>query len=321
MLTKILALVVTLISCWGIVFIFDLRVSEILSIIKSYFSSIAITKDDAESQYKRNQSLAKTINFYKGKKESFLTKEVLDARNILSETRQEAQYGKMLAQCLVFAALGVFIGILFKNIFLIPALALGLFFVPLWKVKLYHIKYEKYTAMQLESSISLITTSYLRNNDIIEAVTENLPNISGFLRNYFEEFVAEYKVNANMKSCIRNLQRKINNAVFREWCDCLIRTYENSEMKENLLTIANKLSAIRIVQDELDAEMFTAILEYIVMMGILLIVYPMVYFINKEWFALYSTTIGKICVTFSVCVAVFAVKKLFDVMTPVKYEK
>jgi hypothetical protein len=92
-------------------------------------------------------------------------------------------------------------------------------------------------------------------------------------------------------------------------------------MKENLLTIANKLSTIRIVQSDLDAEMKQSITEFIVMMCILAIVYPMVYVVNKKWFALYSTTIGQFCVACTVGVALYSLHKLFNVMTPVKYER
>lgn len=321
MLYKIISFALIATACVAVVFVFDLRPSLIIEQIKNLFSHSSKNGQPSSDPTLQGHNLAETVNYYKGKRENFIKREITNAKKTLAETRQEYRYSVTMAECFALSIIGMIIGVLAKNIFLIPCLGLGLFFIPLWRLKVYHIKYDKYMAMQLESSLSLITASYLRNNDIIESVSENIPNISGFLRDYFEEFIAEYKVNANLKSCIRSLQKKINNPVFREWCDCLIRTYENSDMKENLITIANKLSTIRIVQDDLDAQLHQSIIEFLIMMGILVVVYPLVYVVNKDWFALYATTPGKISIAFTVAVAFYSLGKLFNVMTPIKYEK
>jgi tight adherence protein B len=282
--------------------------------IKHKFNNLLTTEEN-------KKSLNKTVGYYKGKKEFFMVQEVAKARDILIETRRTSEYHKTVLTCLGCAILGALIGLFMKNIIAIPVLAIGMFMIPLWKLKMYQSKYKKYIAMQLESCVSLITTAYMRNNNIINAVEENMTNISSLVRPYFEEFVAEYKVDANMKNCIYSLQNKVTDNIFKEWCECLAKTYDNSDMKENLMSIANKYSSVRIVQDELDAETASSLVEYIIMLAVLVFSYPMIRFLNPLWFTYFATIPGKICVAYSMVVFLFSVKRLIDITTPVQFER
>lgn len=265
--------------------------------------------------------LTKTVARYKGKKEFFVVQEVMKAKNILNTTKRADEYQSTIIKCLIFSFIGITIALIIDNIILIPVLALLGFMIPLWSVNLYQNKYKKYMNMQLESCVSLITTSYIRNDNILVAIEENIDNISDLIKPEFEEFLAEYKVDPNMRTCIRSLQSKINDNIFREWCDAVIKAYENSEMKENLLAIVEKYSSVRIVQDELDAETANSLIEYIGMIAALILVYPMVRVLNVEWFNMYWTAAGKVCVGISAVVGIYSVKKLMDLTTPVQFER
>lgn len=265
------------------------------------------------------RSLSDTIDYYQGKR-TFMAKQKETAAEILTETGQKEKLKKTFVYCFICSAIGALTGLLLgQNIILILVLGIGLFFVPLWRLKLYRNKYRKYLTSQLESSVTLVTTAYVRSGDIIKAVEENIQDISPLLRPYFEEFLKETTVNPSIKNCVRNLRDKVNNPTFKEWCETLIRTLDNSEMREALMPIAQKYSDIRIVQEQIDLETRQAILEYIIMMAMDVLVYPLIYVLNKEWWAYYSTTIGHFIIAFSFAVVLFCIAKLVDISRPVEY--
>ena len=89
---------------------------------------------------------------------------------------------------------------------------------------------------ELETAISIITTSYLRTEDLIRSVRENLPYINEPVRANFEAFVYEAElINANTTSAINSLKMKIPNRVFHEWANILIQCQSDRSMKNTLL--------------------------------------------------------------------------------------
>ncbi|MBQ0109462.1 MAG: hypothetical protein KBS44_04210, partial [Clostridiales bacterium] len=267
------------------------------------------------------KNIRETSDFYHGKK-SFITKQHETALEILGETGRMNEASKVIPQCVMFSMLGAVIGFLLnQNILLIAILGIGFFMIPFWRLKLYRNKYRKYLSAQLESSINLITISYCRNADIVKAVEENLEDLSPLIKPYFQEFVTESKVNPSLKNCVRTLRDKINDSVFHEWCETLIRTLDNVETREALIPIAQKYVEIRIVQDEIDIETRKAIMEYAIMMAMDVLAYPLIYFLNKDWFAYFGTIGGKVVIGITCIILLFSIAKLVDIAQPVQFER
>lgn len=268
------------------------------------------------------RSLSDTVDYYQGKRGFIVTEEIKGAKAILDETGRSAEYHKTVLTSCILEVGGFFVGFfVLDNIVAAIAMMAGLFMVPLWRLKLYRNKYRKYLAAQLESATSLITTSYVRNNDIVAAVQENTEQLPPIVKPYFQSFLAECKVNPSIKNCVRNLRERIDDNIFKEWCETLLHTIDNSEMKEALMPICKKYSSVRIIQDEIDLETTQAIMEYFVMMAIMICVYPMVWVLNKEWFSYYSSIAGKISVGYTLFVLFFSLAKLIGVMQPVQYRR
>lgn len=266
------------------------------------------------------RTLSSTVSYYSGKKDFIMVEEVNNAKKILEETGRGAEFAKVCLQCVVFTAAGAFIGLLLQSIIATAILGVMFFMIPLWRLKIYRNKYRKYMTAQLESTTSLVTISYIRCNSFIQAVEENIDQISPIVRPKFQKFLDECKVNASVKNCVRNLRDSINNALFKEWCEIVLKTLDNSEMKEALLPICEKYTNIKIVQDEIDAEVFGSLAEYIIMIIFMLVCYPLVYFLNEEWFAYYSTFPGKIVIGYTLIVLFIAIIKIISVLTPVEYD-
>ena len=96
--------------------------------------------------------------------------------------------------------------------------------------------YKKHLNEELETAISIITTSYLRTEDLIRSVKETLPSINEPVKANFEAFVyAAALINANITSAINSLKMKIPNRIFHEWCGPLIQCQSDRSMKNTCL--------------------------------------------------------------------------------------
>lgn len=285
------------------------------------------TKEERERDYmmivygQKKRSLSELVDYYRGKKGFYLTREVNTAKGILGETGRAKEYGKTIAACVILSMAGAAIGFALKNVIAIVILAVAFFMIPIWRLRVYQNKYRKYLAQQLEAGLSLITSSYIRSNDIIAAVDENVAYLSPILQPYFKDFLTETKVNPSVKNCVRDLRDRIYDSIFKEWCEMLLRTMDNSEMKESLLPILAKYSSVRIVQEEVDTELSASLAEYVVMMGFTIFVYILVYLLNKEWFEMYYTFGGQLVVAFTLIVLFYSIIKLITVRRPVQYRR
>lgn len=309
----ILLILAVLLFCVGIAVTFD-----ILAPVREKRKQRQLEKQKTKNG---KRSISSTVQFYSGKKDFIMVEEVNSAKQILDETGRGAEFAKVCLQCIIFTAVGALAGLILKNIIATAVLGLMGFMLPLWRLKLYRNKYKKYVTAQLESTTSLITISYIRCNNFIQAVEENIEQISPIVRPKFQRFLDECKINASVKNCVRNLRDSINNSLFREWCEIVLKTLDNSEMKEALLPICEKYTNVKIVQDEIDAEVMGSIAEYIIMMAFMVCCYPLVYFLNADWFAYYSSPLGTICVGYTLIVLFYSIARMIGIMQPVEYDR
>lgn len=318
MSTGVILVVGLVLFCVGVGLTFD---------VFNIFHKKKMTKEEREHAYdqiiygQKKKSLSEIVDYYRGKKGFILKRELNTARSILGETGRAKEYGKTIISCVLLSMAGAAVGFVLKNVVAIIVLSIGLFLLPIWRLKLYRNKYRKYLAQQLESGLSLITASYIRCNDITVAVRENIDYLSSLLQPYFRDFLTETEVNPSLKNCVRDLRDRINDSIFKEWCEMLLRTLDNAEMKESLLPIVAKYSSVRIVQDEVDTEIAAAMTEYIVMMGFAVFVYVLVYMLNKDWFMQYYTFGGQLVMGYSLITLLYSIAKLATIRRPVQYRR
>ena len=181
--------------------------------------------------------------------------------------------------------------------------------------------YKKHLNEELETAISIITTSYLRTEDLIRSVKENLPYINEPVKANFEAFVYEAElINANITSAINSLKMKIPNRVFHEWCGTLIQCQSDRSMKNTLPTINQKFSDVRVVQSELEAMMQGPRREAITMIFLVIANVPLLYFLNEDWFhTLIFTTPGKIALAICAAIILFALTQIMKLSKPIEY--
>ena len=222
---------------------------------------------------------------------------------------------------LLLFAVGAVLALLLNNIYMVPIFGIGFSLVPVWYLRSTAATYKKHLNEELEMSISIITTSYLRTEDLIKSVKENLPFINEPVKSTFSAFVSEAElINANLVSAINSMKMKVPNRVFHEWCNILIQCQSDRSMKQTLPTITQKFSDVRIVQSELEAMMQGPRREAITMVFLVIANIPLLYFLNQDWFhALLFTTRGKIALAICGAIILFSVSQIMKLYKPIEY--
>jgi hypothetical protein len=183
--------------------------------------------------------------------------------------------------------------------------------------------YKKHVETEIETALSSISTAYVRSDNIVGAVTENIGYLKPPVKGMFAGFVAETTaINSDIKTALRHLRERIDNQIFREWCDCLLQCQDDRSMKTSLMPIVNKLTDVRIVNNELKTMLAEPKKEYMMMVILVIGNIPLLYLLNKDWFtALMNTVPGKIVL--AVCGVVIAVTSLFmtKYTRPIEYKR
>ena len=272
----------------------------------------------------RPKSLKDEINeLTHRKKKSFLRREIADTQNILKMTGREAKFPAICAMSLLLFVVGASAAIMLGNFFLVPVLAVGMMFVPFWFIKLTASYYKKNIAAELETALSIITTAYLRNEDIQTAVEENLEYLNPPVKSVFAEFLARIQlVDPDVDAALQDMGTKIDNAVFREWVAALLACQHDRGLKTILTPIVAKLSDMRIVNGELENMVFEPRKEFIIMQVLVVGNTPLLYFLNRDWFnTLMYTAMGQIIL--AVCAGVIFVSTAFVIKLtqPIEYRR
>lgn len=259
----------------------------------------------------------------KTKKPNLLRREIAQAQHILMLTGRSSKFGLMCACSLALAIIGIALSYVLGNIFLAPVLAIGLMFVPFWYVKTTENSYKKALSAELETALSIITTAYLRNEDIITSVEENLQYLNPPVKRTFEEFLTKIKLsNVTITDAIRDMQRKINNDVFIQWCDALILCQNDRSLKSTLTPIVNKLSDMRVVNAELEYMVTGPRKEFISMVFLVIGNIPLLYMLNKAWYSsIMNTTLGQIVLALTAVGIFISTAMVLKATKPIEFKR
>jgi len=272
----------------------------------------------------KKKSLAEKINEVKKPKEMKGIKKILyDARQVLILMGKKDEFGVVCVIALFAFVIGVVIAILLDNVYLVPVLGIGFAMLPFWYVIFTSNFYKKQVNAELETALSIITTSYLRNESIITAVDENIDYLNPPVADVFGCFLAESKlISVNIKQALQSIKPKINNSVYQEWIDAMISCQEDKSLKTTLTPIVSKLSDLRIVSADLDYLLYEPVKEYITMALLLIGNIPLIWFLNKEWYqTLMYTQFGKIILAISASVLFVSMAAVIRHTRPIEYKR
>lgn len=275
--------------------------------------------------FKDKQKTIKTkvLEVTKKKKPRGLKLLIQETKNTLDATNKSSYFTVLCVFGFFLFIVGVVVAISMNNYFLVPVLAGGFSLVPFWYIKFTSTFYKKQLNAELETALSVITTSYLRSESILTAVDENITYINPPVAEVFKGFLNQTKlINSNIKLALENLKPKIDNDVFKEWVDAVIACQEDKNLKNTLTPIVSKLSDMRIVGAELDYLMYEPMKEFITMTILLIGNIPLMYFLNRSWYeTLMFTTIGKAILAICALVIFISLAAVIKITKPVEYRK
>lgn len=257
------------------------------------------------------------------KKEGLISRSFREARQVYDTIGQSDRYQNMLQIALLCGALGVGVGgVMLRNWMLSVVLGVGFYFLPMWASQFALYRYQTFLSDELETALSLITTSYLRCDDILGAVKENLPHINEPVREVFSSFCTtlEY-LDANAPAAIEKMKGRLDDTLFRQWCDTLILCQENHLLQAALPGIVAKFSDLKAQKESNETRMMLPLQQAIGMICLVLSFLPLMWMVNDEWYRLLTQTFwGQIAVVSTAVAVLVALNKAIRLSRPLTYD-
>jgi len=272
----------------------------------------------------RPKPLAKQIEeINHPKKPKGIRKIIQDAKEVLKMTGKSGKFSALCALSFFLLVVGILICILISNYFMLPVLAVGMALLPFWYILFTSHSYKKMMNNEIETALSIITTSYLRNESIITAVEENIDYLNPSVADVFRSFLMETNlISSDVKKALADMKPRLNNDIFHEWVDAAIACQDDKTIKSTLTPIISKLSDMRIVAAELDYLMYEPLKEFITIALLLVGNIPLIYFLNKDWYSvLVNTDFGKGILTVCVLVLFISLAAVIRLTKPVEYRR
>lgn len=287
-------------------------------------SPFAFAESIAKPFVDRPKPLAKRIEEINHPKElKGIRKIIQDAGAILELTGKSGKFSALCAISFFLLVVGILFSALVGNYFLLPVLSAGMALLPFWYVLFTSHSYQKQMNNEIETALSVITTSYLRNESIISAAEENLDYLNPPVTDVFADFLAQVNlISSDVKTALAAMKPKLKNSVFSEWVDAVIACQDDMTLKSTLAPIISKLSDIRIVSAELDYLIYEPLKEFITMALLLLGNIPLLYFLNRDWYGvLVGTDLGKGILAVCVLVLFISLSAVIRLTKPVEYRR
>lgn len=253
--------------------------------------------------------------------ESIAVRSRRQAQEVFERTGQRERYRKTLQVSLGTAVIGAVIGLALRNLLLSIVLAVGFYFIPLWWTQFSLYRYDQYLNDELETALSLITTSYGRNNDILASVEENLGNIHEPVKGVFTSFINTLRyVDANAPAQIERMKTSLDNLIFRQWCDTLILCQADHTLRDALPPIVSKFSDQKAQQQENATKMMLPLKRAMGMIALTLAIIPLLAISFPAAYAnLTSTFFGQISLVITAVVVLVTINAGIKLSKPIQY--
>ena len=300
-----------------------------IGLITGFFTLFSINIVDFTSGIftrllKEPQSLKHLIKQSTGdKKRNFFKREIKTSLDILKATGKDKHFPFICLASLILFSVGASVAVIFDNLFAVPIFAIGFMLMPFWYVRLSQSHFKKEIASEIETTLSVITTSYIRSEDIVTAIEENLPYLNYSIASVFKTFFYKVKmVNPDIPLALREMRDQIDNAIFKEWCDAMISCQHDRSLKTVLNPIVSKLSDMRLVNGELENLVSEPRKEFITMQVLMVLNIPLLYFLNKDWYnVLMHSTPGKIILAICFAVMFVSMALVIKFTQPIEYKR
>jgi hypothetical protein len=256
-------------------------------------------------------------------KRNFIEKQFARTEAVLQMTGRGEQAGKYMLLSILLAVVGAGVGILLINPLLAIILALLGLLIPQFAVQMTAFRYQKESREELFTALSIVTSSYERVGNLIWAVEENIGHIHPPVEEVFTEFLRQCRmVDPSVPRALSVVREKLDNDIWREWCDDMQLCVANPSERRILRGIVEKCGRQNRAQNELDALLSRPIQQMLTVMAISLINVPLVCFMFSDFgTVLFHTIQGKCGLAVVAAAVLFAVYKAVHAARPIEYRK
>jgi len=272
----------------------------------------------------RKKTLARKIKEATStKKVKGIRKTIIETKEILEVTGKKHLFGTLTVFSIILFIVGTLFALAMNNMLMIPVMAVGFAMLPFWYVMFTANFYRKQLNAELETALSIVTTSYLRSENFILAVEENVAYLNPPVCDVFKLFLAQTNlINADLRLALENIKYKIANEVYREWIDAVIACQDDKSLKTTLTPIISKLSDMRVVSAELDIMLYEPMKEFITMALLLVGNIPLIFFLNRSWFdTLMNTLLGQGVLALSAAALFISLAAVIRLTRPIEYKR
>ncbi len=150
-------------------------------------------------------------------------------------------------------------------------------------------------AMQahMEHAMGLVTNSYLRAQDIIGAIQDNVGEFRGYTELLFKDFLTQVSLtDSSISASLASMRDKTTNTYFRQWCTVLIQCLGDRELRFILPSIVAEMGDSRSVVLEADTMIKKARRDYAIIMVIACMQLPIIGQVNGEWYRMLTMTLS-----------------------------
>lgn len=306
----------------GFMLLFEITPKNFSDDLKRLIKEIRVSY--RKRKYAKRIPIKKQIELITGeKKVNFIVKNFNDAQNILFNSKQSKRMRTVYISSAAGVGIAVLVSFILRNIFILPPLAVGLALIPAWSVKIMEARFIRNINDELETALSCITASYMRTDDIVLAIEENLGVINPPVNQAFTLFYNENKlINSNVVYGITKLKGSFESTIFAEWCDAMIQCQSDRTLKATLYPIVQKFTDVKRVQAELDTSMMIPMQNFIIMTAALLLMIPVIASMQPGWMDILVNTIGgKLLLSLTVVAVIFGINKAINLSKPIEYKK
>ena len=129
-------------------------------------------------------------------------------------------------------------------------------------------------------------------------------------------------VNPDVESTIHTMKTRIDNEVFREWCDAISDCQRDRSLKNTLTPIVAKLSDMRNINAELEYLIAEPRKEFLIMVVFVIGNIPLMYMLNKDWYnVLMHTPLGQIILSITATVIFLSAGFVVKLTRPIEYRR
>lgn len=314
------SLVASVIILMGAVLIFS---DELARFFRLEFLKALLQKWLSKAKKMEQKTLRQKLRqMESGHQDNFILQSYRNMSAILNATGEESKLKTMRVVSLTCGAAGVFVSVYVGSWALAPILGVGFALLPMWLLKFKAYRYNVSVMNELSVVLSMVTNSYVRCENMVKAVEENIVYMNHPVKAHFESFVYQCTyVNSNVSANIQALRQEMDNAVFRLWCDCLVICQSDINQKSSLNAVVEQFTTDRELLNLLSAEITKPVQIFAIVAAITFTAFPLTSLMGTQFGIgnaldiLFGTLVGQCVVVGYAIVLFFGINRAIDLST------